>query len=187
MTVLFGALGVPAAYLAIKELRKYKALRVQYYAKAPLLAPEFGHAKGFQLTHRGRTVSDPYQLMITLRNSGTVAIKPADVTEPIVFRFSKKVLDASIVAKVPDDVNATCTYTEEQVTANIGLLQSNEEFTIRVLCDGNPELPGPTCRIDGIAQIEVVKSVTHPTPHLVTTASLQRSNQTRIGHVSIPG
>jgi hypothetical protein len=167
-------LGAPTAFLAIKEILKYKALRVQYYAKAPLLTPEFGRAKEFQLTHRGRTVSDPYQLMITIRNSGTVAIKPADVAEPVVFRFSKKVLDASIVAKVPDDVNASCAYTEERVTANIGLLQSGEEFTIRVLCDGNPELPGPTCRIDGITQIEVVKSMTPPNPasgdHVCATA-----------------
>jgi hypothetical protein len=161
-TILGLLIGVPAFILAIREIRRHKALRVQYYAKAPLLTPEFSHAKEFRLTHRGRAVTDPYQLMITVRNTGTVTIKSDDVEEPIVFRFSKKVLEAAIVSKIPTAVNATCSNTEDRVTVNLGMFHSEEEFTVQVFCDGNPEWPNPTCRIDGVPRIEVVESSALP-------------------------
>ena len=104
LTALGTVIAIPAFLIAWKELTKHKQLRVQYYAKAPLLSSEFGLVKDFKLTHRGHLVTDPYRLMIAIRNTGTMPIKPSDVTEPVVFRFIKKVLDAQIVSKIPTDI-----------------------------------------------------------------------------------
>jgi hypothetical protein len=156
--------GAPQALVAIWDALKYKGLQAQYHANNPLLTPEFSHAPGFQLYHRGRPVQDPYEILVTIRNTGTISIKPADISKPIQFAFSKKVLDASIIAKVPSDVDARCTYDDERVIVDLGMFHSKEEFTIRVYCDGKPELLNPTCRIDGIHHVEVINSIAPITP-----------------------
>jgi hypothetical protein len=77
--------------------------------------------------------------------------------EPIVLSFATQVLEASIIAKNPTSVNATCTNTEDQVAINLGMLHSGEEFTIQVVCEGNPDWPHPSYRLDGNPRVEVIR------------------------------
>jgi hypothetical protein len=117
-----------------------------------------------EIRYQGRPIQNIFIVRATLKNIGNMAVRKADIVEPITFTFDS---DAELL-RPPQKVEAKpenlsmrfkavaigATYNSKVVRADFDLFNPGEQFTVEFICTGESAVPKVTARIEGISHIQ---------------------------------
>jgi hypothetical protein len=123
----------------------------------------FRHVNGkFQTTYEGRPVQNVFLIIVKVLNDGNVPILVADFEQPLTFALGSgaHVLTAESIHTAPEGLSPTLRTTHSSVTVEPLLLNSKDEFDVKILCDGYDRSIDIKTRIVGVREVTFFKSST---------------------------
>jgi len=139
--------------------RRRKKLSYTVDVEIPLMFFEEELPEGLRLTYGGNVVREGYLIDMIFKNSGNSPIRSSDFESPLSVSISNgaRVLHAEIVDPIPEDLEVKAQLTENKVVLNAGLMNSKDNFTLRLIVseyneeEMNIDVSG---RIVGVKEIE---------------------------------
>lgn len=120
-----------------RQQRTQKALTYDVISDTPIASIRKSLGNKVEVFFESKKVDELRLVIIKLWNSGNVAVSPDDYFEPISFNFEKsQILDCDIVEEVPEEINASIQFDENQVTLKSTFLNPKDTITIKILLDG---------------------------------------------------
>lgn len=107
-----------------------------------------------QILYDGVPATNVFLQQMRLHNGGNVPIRSEQVVAPLRVRFpdSVQVLEATIGATVPEGIETKLRQELDSVVIAFELLNPDDRVYMQFICDGTPELPKVSARIEGIGQ-----------------------------------
>jgi hypothetical protein len=119
-----------------------------------------------QIRYKGQAIENLFLVRVKLKNTGSVAIRKADIVEPVTFTFGPSaqfLRKPRVLYKNPDNLKVAWDFSESfpaftprGMSLNFDLLNSGEELTAEFMCTGESTLPKVTARIEGISEIKLL-------------------------------
>ena len=121
-----------------------------------------------EIRYKGQPVSNLFVARATLKNTGTLPIRKADVIEPLAFTFgndTELVRHPQISSLRPKNLKVAWKFdtTGSPAKVNVAqldfdLLNPGDELTAEFVCTGKSSLPKLTTRIEGVSDVDLLDS-----------------------------
>jgi hypothetical protein len=173
--VLIGALVALWVYRAQRARRE---LSFGVLSTHSLLTVHSSFTNRVKVTLDDVPVSDAHLMVLALKNSGNVAIRPADFHKPLELRFSptSRVLSVEVARKQPPNLEVELSLQGNSATLAPILLNPGEHIVLQALIAGKNPTVECDVRVEGISALKPVKRGSPPT---------SKDIYTRVGGVAL--
>lgn len=150
-------LGVSIFVIIAQKNRK--SLSCRLLADTELFIPVNGK---FRTTYEGHPVQNVFLIIIKVLNDGNVPIEASDFAQELTFAVGPgaHILSAELIHASPENLKPTFRSTQSSVTVQPLLLNSKDEFDVKILCDGYKGGIDIETRIVGVREVKFFKSST---------------------------
>jgi len=147
--VLIGAYSVYTVY------KPRRNLSVTFTSVTPLIDTEKVR-EDLSVKHKGIDIKELFALKCVIMNTGNTPIRPSDYVEPLLFRTSGRILEAT-TGGLPKAGIGLRLQTTDQHTLQIGrpLVNPGEAFSITLLLSDSPDVKVLPPRITGLKRLQV--------------------------------
>lgn len=149
---------VMTTFLVYRWQRERKQLEYETLSHWPLLDDETRQAADFELRYKGKTVLNPYLLLVRFVNSGNKPISSDDYETLVRVELleEREILLAEVVESSSDDLDVKATIRSHNAVIKPVLLNPGDWFTLKLLLSepADAQIRG---RIEGVRQIRPYK------------------------------
>lgn len=159
VTIFIGVAAMLVALLIYRNQKSKKELSFALVFSVPIVSVRPSVADRVKISFDGNEIKEAQLVIITIKNTGNVAVKREDYDEPITVDFpSCKILSSDVLSTKPDDLfcdgeslKTFLTENGSSLTLAKRLLNPNEEIRLSILLEGSKVGPYVRGRIvDGV-------------------------------------
>lgn len=121
-----------------------------------------------KILYQDKPIQNLFILRVTIRNTGNMAIRAADIFEPLSFTFAdgaEVIRSPRVISSKPSNlryewsvIKNSANSTSDSATLNFDLLNPGDEQTVEFIYTGNDNVPIVAARIEGISKIETTNT-----------------------------
>ena len=153
-------LGVTLTFLVDYLTKSEKSMSYEIISKSEIFDLQSDSYLGIQVLVDTTKVKNINSSIIKFSNDGNIPIQKSEFesTINVFFSDSNTILRSDIITKSPIDLNPVINYSNNVLSIEPLLLNSNDEFTLRILSEGSNDSIFVSARIVGLTSINRIES-----------------------------